>query len=74
MPPASMEASAAVETSTSVGASAKARLATGGKASGDPSVIETAERSRVGAGLAVLCRKSMLATGKSSRRSAVKSA
>jgi hypothetical protein len=43
---ASVTAAPSVETAASVEASAKARLPAGGKASGGPTVIKTAERAR----------------------------
>ena len=67
-----MKASASVETSTSMEASAKARLPASGEASRYSAMIETAECAGVGARLGVWHRKSMLATGKSPRCSIMK--
>src|ERR1700740_2755593 len=68
-----MEASAAVEASTAVESTTKARLPTFGKASGGSPMIKATERAGVGAGLAMGC-ESMLAPTKSSFTSTMKSA
>src|SRR5712691_9006567 len=55
-----MTASAAVETSTAMKASAEARLPAGGEASTHASVIKTAECAGVGARLGMRCSESVL--------------
>jgi len=69
-----MTTAAAVEPSTAVETSTKARLPASGEASGDSSSIKAAECAGVSSRLAVWRRISMLATGESSGFSATKSA
>jgi len=66
-PSASVKAASAMEPSATMKPSAKTRVSTGGVGPGDATVVKTAERTGVRAGLAVWRSEPMLRTGDSSR-------